>query len=124
MLPSLARTASVAIALVVAAPPAGAGKRRKPAAPASTAGATTALRQEGTRAYRAGRYDEALAKFRAAADRDHDDPDALADVALTLQKLGRTSEAIAANQGVVRLAAHPSADKGKRFAKARLAAYF
>src|SRR5882762_2462313 len=83
-----------------------------------------ALRQEGTRAYRAGRYEDALAKFRAAADHDHDDPDALADVALALQKLGRTAEAVTANQGVIRLAAHPSADRAKRFAKARLAAYF
>jgi tetratricopeptide (TPR) repeat protein len=125
MLASLGRTVSVAVALVAAALPAGAGSRRKAApTPAPASGATTALRQEGTRAYRAGRYDEALAKFRAAADRDHDDPDALADVALALQKLGRIAEAVTANQGVVRLAARPSADKAKRFAKVRLAAYF
>src|SRR5262252_4951303 len=121
MLVSVARAVSVAVALVAAAPPAGAGSRRKAApAPASSSGPTTALRQEGTRAYRAGRFDEALTKFRAAADRDHDDPDALADVALALQKLGRTAEAVAANQSVVRLAAHPGADKAKRFEKARL----
>ena len=124
MLASFARTVPVAVALVAVAVPAGAGSRRKAArAPASSSGPTTALRLEGTRAYRAGRFDEALAKFRAAADRDHDDPDALADVALALQKLGRTAEAVSANQGVVRLAAHPSADKAKRFEKARFAAY-
>lgn len=126
MLASFARTVPVAVALLVAAAPTGAGSRRKatpaPSA-ASTSGATTALRQEGTRAYRSGHYDDALVKFRAAADRDHDDPDALADVALALQKLGRTADAIAANQGVLRLAAKPSADRAKRYAKLRLAAY-
>jgi len=127
MLPSLARTVPVVVALLAVAPPAGAGSRKKAApAPAatSTSGATTALRQEGTRAYRAGRYDDALAKFRAAADHDRDDPDALADVALALQKLGRTAEAVTANQGVLRLAAKPSADRAKRYAKIRLTAYF
>jgi tetratricopeptide (TPR) repeat protein len=125
MLATFARTVPVAVALLATSLPASAGSRRKAApAPAPSSGPTTALRLEGTRAYRAGRFDEALAKFRAAAERDHDDPDALADVALALQKLGRTPEAVAANQGVVRLAAHPSADKAKRFEKVRFAAYF
>lgn len=126
MLASLARTVPVVVALL-AAVPAGAGSRRKaaPAPPATaSAGATTALRQEGTRAFRAGRYDDALTKFRAAADQDHDDPDALADVALALQKLGRTADAVTANQGVLHLAAKPSADRAKRYAKIRLTAYF
>ncbi len=125
MLASLARTVPVVVALLAAAPPAGAGSRKKAApAPTATSGATTALRQEGTRAYRAGRYDDALAKFRAAADRDREDPDALADVALALQKLGRTTEAVTANQGVLHLAAKPSPDRAKRYAKIRLTAYF
>ncbi len=125
MLASFARTLPLAAALLAAALPVGArAGRRRGTAPAPVQGASAALRQEGTRAYRAGRYDEALAKFRAAADRDHDEPDALADVALTLQKLGRTVEAVAANQNVVRLAAHAGGDKGKRFAKLRLTAYF
>jgi hypothetical protein len=125
MLASFARTLPVAVALLAAALPASAGKRRG-VTPSASQGARTALRQEGARAFRAGRYDEALEKFRAAADHDQDDPDTLADVALTLQKLGRTTEAIAANQNVVRLAAHPGAtgDKVKRFEKLRLAAYF
>jgi tetratricopeptide (TPR) repeat protein len=105
MLVSFARALAIATALFAANPQ------------------PTALHQEGTRAYRAGRYEDALAKFRAAAERDHDDPDALADVALALQKLGRTAEAITVNQSVIRLAAHPSADRAKRFTKARMAAY-
>ena len=117
--------ALVATALLGAVtPPAGANSRHGAAPAAASTAATTALRQEGTRAYRAGRFDDALAKFRAAADRDHDDPDALADVALALQKLGRTAEAVTTNQSVLRLAARPSADRAKRFAKIRLAAYF
>ena len=125
MLASFARTVPVAVALLAAAVPSGAGGRRKASpAPAPTAGATAAVRQEGARAYRAGRYDDALVKFRAAADRDRDDPDALADVALALQKLGRTADAVAANQGVLRLAAKPSADRAKRYAKIRLTAYY
>lgn len=127
MLASFARTVPIAVALLAAAAPTGAGSRRKAApapAAASASSATAALRQEGTRAFRAGRYDDALVKFRAAADHDRDDPDALADVALALQKLGRTSDAVAANQGVLRLAAKPSAERAKRYAKIRSTAYF
>ncbi len=124
MLASSARALAIAAALFAAGTPSASAGNRRGAAPASAQGAGTALRQEGTRAYRAGRFEDALAKFRAAADRDRDDPDALADVALALQKLGRTGEAVTANQGVLRLAARPSADRAKRFAKIRLAAYF
>ena len=116
--------ATALIAAVAAAAPAGAARRRAPPGPAPARGATTALRLDGTRAYRAGRYDEALQKFRAAAELDHEDPDALADVALALQKLGRTSEAIAANLSVLGIASRPGDDRGRRLAKIRLTAYF
>jgi hypothetical protein len=81
-------------------------------------------RADGTRAYRAGRFAEALAAFETAALQQPADPEALADVALTLQKLGRNDEAVAANRKVVALAAREGRAKAARRAQIRLSAYF
>jgi hypothetical protein len=81
-------------------------------------------RADGTRAYRAGRYAEALGAFEAAAKQSPSDPEPLADVALALQKLGRTEDAIAANRKVVELAARPGKAKTAKRAKIRQGAYF
>jgi tetratricopeptide (TPR) repeat protein len=130
MLPRFTHTLTVTTALlaVVAAgaagaAPATAAARRRTARPVPARNATSALRLEGSRAFRAGRYEEALQKFRAAAELDREDPDALADVALALQKLGRTSEAIAANLSVLRIASRPGDDRAGRLSKLRLTAY-
>ena len=81
-------------------------------------------RAEGTRAYRSGRYAEALAAFETAVRQRPSDPEPLADVALALQKLERNEEAVAANRKVVALAARPGKLKGARRAKIRQGAYF
>jgi len=81
-------------------------------------------RADGTRAYRAGRFAEALAAFEAAVRQQPSDPEPLADVALALQKLGRNDEAVAANRKVVALAARPGTLKPAKRAKIRQGAYF
>jgi hypothetical protein len=81
-------------------------------------------RADGTRAYRAGRYAAALAAFETAAKLQPSDPEALADVALALQKLGRNDEAVAANRKVVELAARPGKLKAAKRARIRQGAYF
>jgi hypothetical protein len=83
-------------------------------------------RADGMRSYRAGRFAEALAAFETAARKRPADPEALADVALALQKLGRNDDAIAANRKVVELASRPGkgAARLSRLAKIRQGAYF
>src|SRR4051794_15643022 len=81
-------------------------------------------RADGTRAYRAGRFAEALAAFETVARQRPSDPEALADVALALQKLGRNDEAAAANRTVVELAARPGKLKAAKRARIREGAYF
>jgi hypothetical protein len=118
----LTAAAPLGFALVVALTPLpGLARRAVRTAPARGPAAT--LRQEGMRAYRAGRFDEALTRFQEAAARDPDDPDALADVALALQRIGRTAEAVAVNRKVLRVASRAGGAKARRFSKVRLAAY-
>ena len=119
----LTATAPLGFALVVALMPVP-GVARRAVRTAPPRGPAAALRQEGMRAYRAGRFDEALTRFQAAAARDPADPDVLADVALALQRMGRTTEAVAVNRKVIRAASGAGGAKARRFAKVRLAAYF
>jgi tetratricopeptide (TPR) repeat protein len=95
-------------------------------APMLPAGAWGDARADGTRAYHAGRFSEALAAFEKAARARPADPEPVADVALALQKLDRHDDAVAANRKVIRLASRPG--KGKpapaRLARIRQGAYF
>ena len=63
------------------------------------------LKAEATRAYRAKHYAVACPLYRRLVDLQPDDPPAMADVAVCLQRLGRSSDAIAANRKAIALGA-------------------
>jgi tetratricopeptide (TPR) repeat protein len=84
----------------------------------------SALRERGRRAYRAQRFAEARDLFRAAAAMRPDDPDVVVDLALSLQHLGDSEAAIAANRTAIRLASTTKDGKPERARRARRAAYF
>jgi hypothetical protein len=81
------------------------------------------LRERGQRAYRAEQFEEARQLWRAAAALKPDDAETIADLALALQHLRMTDEAIKANRDAIRLASAPRSG-GDRARRIRRAAYY
>jgi hypothetical protein len=64
-----------------------------------------ALKTSAARAYKAKRYDTACPLFQTLVELQPDDPPAMTDLAVCLQRLGRLPESVAANRKAIALAA-------------------
>jgi hypothetical protein len=95
-----------------------------PAGPVTATGSFEQLRERGRRAYRAKKFGEARQLLSAASTMRPDDGEVLADLALCLQQLGMSDDAIAANRKAIRLASRDRAGRGPRARRIRRAAYF
>jgi tetratricopeptide (TPR) repeat protein len=82
------------------------------------------LRRAGQEAYRANKFADAEALFRAASSMRPDDGEVWLDVAMCSQHLGKADEAVAANRQAIRLASKDDGAGSARRRRVRRAAYF
>jgi hypothetical protein len=99
------RSAREGIFLVRIAPGAALSDEPRTRRLAEVAAEVKTLKANATRAYRGKRYAAACPLYQRLVELQPDDPPAMADLAVCLQRLGRSADAVAANQKAIALGA-------------------